>query len=157
MFTTVRTNLFILMLLAMATVSAQEQTVYRKDVNYNLETTYKLLYKAMKDNKFYVLFAARISDQMARFAKRWGDDYNRQQLSGIRNMVLCNIWYTNQVANADPDMLALCPLRVAVVEKDGKSRILFARPTVMAKGSAAAPVITQVENEIISIIEKTFP
>lgn len=147
----------LLFLLGMSAVWADQQTVYRKDVESNLETTYKTLYKAMEDNRFYVLFEARISDQMARFATRWGEDYNRQQLTGIRNMLVCNIWYTNQVANADPDMLALCPLRLAVVEKDGKSRILFARPSVMATGSAAEPVIREVEKEIIGIIEKTFP
>jgi uncharacterized protein (DUF302 family) len=68
--------------------------------------------------------------------------------------VVCNVWYANLVANADPDMLALCPLRLVLVEKNGTTRILFARPSVIAAGSKAQPVLKKVENIIINAIRE---
>ena len=89
---------------------------------------------------------------MARFAERWGEDYNRSRLDQIKAMVVCNVWYTNQVSNLDPDMLSLCPLSVALTEKDGVSTVMFARPTAVAGDSPALPVLKEVEDEIIKAI-----
>ena len=87
-------------------------------------------------------------DRRPGFAERWGEDLNRNALGGIRSIVVCNAWYANQVSNADPDLLALCPLRVSLVEKDGVTRVLFARPTVTAAGSPGIAVVEEVERAI---------
>lgn len=135
---------------------AAHPNIYEKTVNLPLEQTYKKVYNSLENNKFFVLFEAHISDQMARFKERWGADYNRNQLSGIRNLVICNIWYVNQVANLDPDMLALCPLRIALVEKGTHTRVLFAKPTALAQGSPALPALQEVEAQVIGAIEQAF-
>ena len=90
---------------------------------------------------------------LARNAERWGEDYNRNQLEGIRSMVFCNPWYTNQVSNADPRMLALCPLSITIIHKQGVTTILFERPSVVAEGSPAEELWWEVENDVINAIE----
>ena len=42
-------------------------------------------------------------------------------LSSVRSMVFRHIWWTNRIANADPDLLALCPLHLSIYGKDGKT------------------------------------
>ncbi|MDH5572167.1 MAG: hypothetical protein OEY89_10400, partial [Gammaproteobacteria bacterium] len=58
--------------------------------------------------------------------------------------------------NADPDMLALCPLRMSLVEKAGKTSALFARPSVIASGSAAKPLLEKIESEVIAAIKQAM-
>ncbi|ORU90082.1 MAG: hypothetical protein A6F71_03740 [Cycloclasticus sp. symbiont of Poecilosclerida sp. M] len=68
-------------------------------------------------------------------------------------MVFCNGWYANKVSNADPKMLALCPIRLTVIEKDGTSSVLFVKPTAVGQGSEALPVLQEIEDTIIKAID----
>ena len=90
---------------------------------------------------------------MARFAADWGEDYNRNGLEEIRTMVACNAWWTNRVANADPDMLAFCPLRIALTHKQGVTRVMFERPTLMAAESPALPVMEEIEEALKAAVD----
>jgi hypothetical protein len=115
---------------------------------------YDRVYKSLEDARFYVVFEPNIGNNLSRFAERWGDQYNRNKLSAIRSMVFCNVWYTNQVSNLDPDMLSLCPLHMTLIEKDGRTTALFARPTVIAADSPARAILADLESEVITAIKK---
>lgn len=122
--------------------------VLRLDARAPMAATYKAVYTALEEARFWVVFEADLGSNLAGFAERWGEDLNRNRLDGIRSIVVCNAWYANQVSNADPDLLALCPLRVNLVEKAGVTRVLFARPTVIAEGSPGIAVIQEIEDVI---------
>lgn len=122
--------------------------ILRLEARAPMEDTYKAVYAALENARFWVVFEADLGRNLATFAERWGEDLNRNALGGIRSIVVCNAWYANQASNADPDLLALCPLRVNLVEKDAVTRVLFARPTVIAAGSPGIAVVEQVERAI---------
>ncbi len=144
----------LLALLLIAATTQADETVFKVIKAAPLDEVYPSVYQALEEDRFFVVFEANMGRNMARFAERWGEDYNRNQLDQIRAMVICNIWYTNQVANQDPDMLALCPLTVTLFEKDGSSTVLFPRPTALAGDSPARPVLQEVEDKIIAAIRK---
>ncbi len=144
---------FLLLLLPLA-VSAAEPAVFRLTAEGGVERFYPKVYQALEEEGFYVVFEADIGGSLSRFAERWGEDYNRSGLSAIRSMVFCNGWYANAVSNADPVLLAMCPLRMTLVEKDGRTTALFARPTAVAAGSAALPIFQRIEREVIGAIRK---
>jgi len=145
--------LIVALLIAVGTApAAAADGVFRTDVDRPMETVYPAVKSALEEAKFFVVFEANIGKNLARFQERWGEDYNRSDLAGIRSLVFCNGWYANRVSNADPDMLALCPLRLTVVEKDGTSRILFARPSRLAGDSPARGVLKEVERDVIGAI-----
>jgi len=126
--------------------------VFRADAAAPLGKTYPAVLKAVENARFWVVFEADIGKNLAGFADKWGADYNRNGLSGIRSMVVCNGWYANAVSNADPDLLALCPLRINLVEKDGVTRVLFARPSVIAAGSPGEALARDIEQTLIKAI-----
>lgn len=140
--------LFLLLMIFPLSVLAEAPAILRLDANAPLERTYQAVSTALEEARFWVVFEADLGASMAGFAERWGEDLNRNALDGIRSIVVCNAWYANQVSNADPDLLALCPLRVNLVEKDGITRVLFARPTVIAAGSPGIEVIEEIEQVI---------
>jgi hypothetical protein len=142
----------LLLALAAGLVQAVPAGVFRADAKAPMTRTYPAIYKAVEEARFWVVFEANIGDNLAGFAERWGKDYNRNELAGIRAMVVCNGWYANAVSNADPDLLALCPLRLSLVEKDGITRVLFARPSVVAAGSPGEALVKEIEDLLIDAI-----
>ena len=130
--------------------------IYVKTVEAELEPTYQSVYQGLEENRFWVVFEADMGARMAGFAERWGDDYNRSGLSGVKSMVFCHIWWTNHVANADPDLLALCPLHLSFYAKDGKTSVVFPRPSVVAKGTKGEAVAAELERELVGIIESAL-
>ena len=149
-----KTGLLIFIGLSMSfAMQAANSTVYKNTVNQPMDVVYPAVYKALEEARFYVVFEPFISQNIERFAKKWGEDYNQNKLTAIRSMVFCNGWYANQVSNKDPDMLALCPLRLSLYEKSGKTTVVFARPSVIGAASKAKSVLKDIEDEVINAIE----
>lgn len=132
---------------------AGSPAVYEKAVKQPLAQVYNNVSQALEDNGFYVVFEPDIGKSLANFAEKWGREYNQNKLEGIRSMVFCSAWYANQVGNADPAMLALCPLHVTLISKDGVTTVLFVRPGAVAKGSPAERTALEIEQQVIKTIE----
>jgi len=135
---------------------AGNPALYKKTIDQPLSVVYDSVYTALENNHFYVVFEANIGKNMSGFAERWGKDYNTNKLTAIRSMVFCNVAYANRVANADPDMLGLCPLSATLIEKDGKTSILFLRPTSIAANSKALPILLEVEKKVTGAMDTVF-
>ena len=151
-----RKIMFIVALLSTQMLQAANPNVFELSVNKPMTEVYGPLYKALEDDGFFVVFEADIGANLSRFAEKWGENYNRSKLDGIRSMVFCNGWYANAVSNADPSMLALCPLRLSLIEKQGKTSVLFVKPTAIAGDSPARDVLQRVENDVTAVIRKTL-
>jgi len=143
-----------IVLLCLFTAIAQAQpSVFRQDVQAPMPEVYRQLYQALESKKLWVVFEPNMGQSIAGMAERLGENYNRSGLQGIRSLVTCNAWYANEVSNLDPNMLALCPLRVTVIHKDGTTSMLFARPSAHAQGSPALPVLSEIEGLVIDAIQ----
>ena len=144
--------LALLIVISLAT-AAEAPSVYKKTVSLDLDSAYEKVHGALEAQRFWVVFEADMGAHMARFAERWGEDYNRNKLTGVKSMVFCHIWWTNQIANADPDMLAMCPLHLSLYQRDGRTAVVMLRPSVLARGSGAEAKAVELESELIRIIE----
>ncbi len=127
--------------------------VYQQTVNKPVSVVYDKLYKSLEDTRFFVVFEPDIGANLARFSDKWGEGYNQNQLSEIRSMIFCNGWYANKVSNLDPDMLGFCPLHITLIERDGKTTVLFNRPAINAQSSPAKDLLMTIESEVIAAIE----
>jgi hypothetical protein len=127
--------------------------VLRWDVEQDSNRVYREVYRALEDHQFYVIFEANIGRNLRGYAARWGDNYNRNGLDDIRSMVFCNIAYTNQLSNQDPGMLSLCPLHITIIQKGRTTSILFNRPTYIGQGSAAMPLLKEIETGVSAAVE----
>ncbi len=129
-----------------------EPTVFERRIRRDAPKVYKQLFNALENDGYFVVFETNIGKNLSRFAQRWGDDYNRNNLDSIRSMIFCNGWYANKVSNADPKMLALCPMHLTVTHKGGITSILYVRPSQVAKNSPAKKVAEEIEQEVVRII-----
>lgn len=147
----VRSILFILCV--SFSIANADSSIFAISVDKPITEVYDKVYKSLEDARFFVVFEPDIGNNLSQFADRWGEQYNRNKLSSIRSLVFCNGWYANQVSNQDPRMLALCPLHMTLIEKDGKTTALFARPTVMAADSPARDTLAELESGVIDAIK----
>lgn len=145
--------LFASCLLLASQAMADSDMIYEKDVKGTMDANYKRVFTALENNGYFVIFEPNIGRNLASFKERWGKEYNKNKLEAIRSMIFCNGWYANQMSNADPQMLALCPLHITLIQKDGMTRILFVRPSLVATGSPAEKVALELEQDVIRTIE----
>ena len=131
----------------------KNSAVYIQQVDEPLARVYDKVNKSLEDARFFVVFEPDIGTNLASFAEKWGDDYNRNKLTGFRSMVFCNGWYANKVSNLDPNMLGFCPLHITLIERDGKTTVLFNRPGVIAQNSPAKELLQKLESEVIAAIQ----
>jgi len=73
--------------------------IYDRTVTSGMDEVYKNIFTALENNSYFVLFEPNIGKNLSHFAKRWGDDYNKNKLTSIRSMVFCNAWYANKISN----------------------------------------------------------
>ncbi|MHB1322113.1 MAG: DUF302 domain-containing protein [Acidithiobacillus ferrivorans] len=133
---------------------AESPTVYEKSFNQNLDTAYKRVYKALGDNGFKVVYEVDIQENLTKFAKKNAvKDFNLNHLEGIKSMVFCNAPLAIKISNADPAMLAMCPLHLTFTQKAGRVTVLFVRPGVIARGSKAEAPAKELEEKVIKAIE----
>lgn len=147
---------FVVCLLSVLSVNAANEgnAVYRQQVDKSVADVYDAVYKSLEEAKFFVVFEPDIGANLARFSEKWGEDYNRNDISEIRSMVFCNGWYANKVSNIDPDMLGFCPLHLTLTEHGGKTTVLFNRPSLMAQNSPAKALLLEIESKVIAAIQQ---
>lgn len=152
----IRNWLFLLVLMfSVSSVYAGDKNsgVYIKQVDKPLSEVYDNVYKSLEEARFFVVFEPNIGANLASFSKKWGDDYNRNNIAEIRSMVFCNGWYANKVSNLDPNMLGFCPLHITLIEREGKTTVLFNRPGLIAQNSPAKELLLTIESEVIAAIQ----
>ncbi len=144
------------LMLPVMTVSAEEDTqaVYSQLVAKPVSTVFDKLYISLEDALFFFGSEPGIGVNLSSFSDKWGEEYNRNNISAIRSMVFCNGWYANKVSNLDPYMLGFCPLHLTLFERDGKTTVLFNRPGKMAQNSPARDLLMKIENEVIDAIKQ---
>ena len=152
----IRWAVFAVFMLSATSVCADDniQVFYRQQVDKPISAVYDRVYKSLENARFFVVFEPNIGKNLTRFSEKWGDDYNRNNISSIRSMVFCNGWYANKVSNLDPNMLGFCPLHITLFERDGKTTVLFNRPGIMAENSPASELLMKIESEVIEAIKQ---
>ena len=149
-----KSTLILLLALVSFNALAESPAVYEKSFDQNLDTAYKRVYKALEGNGFKVVYEIDMQENLTKFAaKNAIKDFNLNQLEGIKSMVFCDAPLAVKISNADPAMLALCPLHLTLTQKAGRVSVLFVRPGVIAKGSNAEAPAKELEDKVIKAIE----
>ena len=149
-----KSTLILLFALLSTNVFAESPTVYEKSVDQSLETAYPRIYKALESNGFKVVYEVDMLENLTKSsAKNAIKDFNLNQLEGIKSMVFCNGPLAVKISNADPAMLAMCPLHLTLTQKAGRVSVLFVRPSFIAQGSKAEAPAKELEDKVIKAIE----
>lgn len=148
-----KTAVFLMLGLLLGVCRAELPGVHHWTLEADLETTYGNVYRSLEDNDLFVIFEADIGRNLHGLAGQWGDNYNRNHLQGVRSMVFCSPWYTNEISNLDPRLLALCPMHITLYRQDNTTHITFTRPAYVGQRSAAAGLLEGLEARVSAAVE----
>jgi len=136
-------------------MSLWANSVYVKTFDTPMNEVYTKLVASFDDAHLIVISEINILEKFkdAGLPEKFGKDFNTKNLTGIKAIIACNGWFGNEVANADPLMMGFCPIRVTVVEKEGKTYVLFVRSSVAPKSSPAYAILEKLESKVVTAIE----
>jgi len=143
-----------IMLILSLSLSLWAESVYVKTVNAPLNKVYAKVLASFDNANLVVVSEINILEKFkhAGLPETFGKIFNTNDLTGIKAIIACNGWFGNEIANADPFMMGFCPIRVTLIEKDGKTSILFVRPNLAPKSSKAYAILENLDAKVISAI-----
>jgi len=149
-----RTFIFFLALLlsAFGASARSGDAVYSRTVPGDFQRIYRDVYTGLEKAGFHVVYEAFISNALAKHAKEWGDDYNRNHYDVVRSIVICSPYYANQILNHDPKMMVVCPIKVTVLYKQGRATVLYEKLESIDEHSPARKVLQKVDDKIMGVI-----
>ena len=130
-------------------------TVYTKTYDAPMAKIYPKVLSSFDNAHLIVVSEIDILGKFkaAGLPKTFGKNFNTNNLTGIKAIIACNGWFGNEVANADPKMMAFCPVRVTLIEREGKTTVTYVRASVASKESKAYPTLVKLEAKVIKAIE----
>lgn len=128
--------------------------VYKLHLHQKSDVVYAKLLKSLDKNHLIVISEIDIlaKFKQAGLPKKFGKEFNTNELTAIKAVIACNGYFGNYIANADPEMMGLCPVRITLIEKDGKTTIMFVKPTAVSGNSKANKMIQKLEAKVIAAI-----
>lgn len=128
--------------------------IYKVSVKEDFRSALHSIKKTLEDQNLYIISKADISGTLASMKGKLGKDYNKRDYEEAKSIIFCNPFYANDVMNADPDMMALCPLKIMLMTKNGKTTALFVLPSKLAGKSPAKKILIEVENRVKKALKK---
>jgi len=140
---------------SMSLWAAPMSNVYSVTYNSSMDTVEKNILNHFKSVKLVVPWKLDILEEFKKkgLDKKFGKKFNTNQLESVRTIVACNGKFGNMIMNTDPAMMAYCPVRITLIEKDGKTTVLYVRPTSAPRDSKAYKILVKLEKKVIKAIE----
>jgi len=144
----------IILVLLLTLTSLMADGIYKLTLNEKSDIVYTKLMKSLDSNHLVVVSEIDILGKFkkAGLPEKFGKEFNTNNLTAIKAIIACNGYFGNYIANADINMMGLCPVRLTVVEQNGKTTILFVKPTAVSGDSKANLMIAKLEAKVISAI-----
>jgi hypothetical protein len=137
-------------------LSLWADSVYTKTYDAPMSKIYPKLIASFDNASLIVISEIDILEKFnaAGLPEAFGKEFNTNNLTAIKAVIVCNGWFGNQVANNDPRMMAFCPVRVTLIEQDGKTSLMYVRPSVAPQDSKAYLLLKKLEQKVITAIEE---
>ena len=142
------------LVLIFCTTLFADNGIYKVSVKEDFPSALHTLKKTLEKQSLFIISKADISGTLARMKGKLGKEYNKRGFSKAQSIIFCNPFYANDVLNLDPTMMALCPLKIMLLEKNGKTTALFVLPSTFAQKSPAKKVLKEVENKVLKALQK---
>ncbi|MCJ7766653.1 MAG: DUF302 domain-containing protein [Thiovulaceae bacterium] len=145
----------IFLAILLLSLSLWADSVYTKNYDAPMSEIYPKLLASFDNASLIVVSEIDILEKFnaSGLPEAFGKEFNTNNLTGIKAVIACNGWFGNEIANSDPLMMAFCPVRVTLIERDGKTSIMYVRPSAAPKDSKAYGLLKKLQEKVISAIE----
>ncbi len=139
-------------------VWAAESNVYKVSYNAPVDKVLENILAKFKQEMLVVVWQLDILEEFKKkgLDKKFGENFNTAGLSEVRTLVACNGKFGNDIINQDSDMMAYCPIRITLTEKDGVTTVLYVRPSSAPRDSKAYNTLVKLEKKVTKAIEESM-
>jgi len=139
-------------------VWAAESNVYKVSYNAPVDKVLENMLAKFKAEMLVVVWQLDILEEFKKkgLDKKFGENFNTAGLSAVKTLVACNGKFGNDIINQDSDMMAYCPIRITLTEKDGVTTVLYVRPSSAPRDSAAYKSLVKLEKKVTKAIEESM-
>lgn len=139
-------------------VWAAESNVYKVSYNAPVDKVLENILAKFKQEMLVVVWQLDILEEFKKkgLDKKFGENFNTAGLSEVRTLVACNGKFGNDIINQDSDMMAYCPIRITLTEKDGVTTVLYVRPSSAPRDSKAYKSLVKLEKKVTKAIEDSM-
>lgn len=149
-----------ILLACLLTVSvwAAESNVYKVSYNAPVDKVLENMLAKFKQEMLIVVWQLDILEEFKHkgLDKKFGENFNKAGLTAVRTLVACNGKFGNDIINQDSDMMAYCPIRITLTEKDGVTTVLYVRPSSAPRDSKAYQSLVKLEKKVTKAIEESM-
>lgn len=148
----------LIMCLLSLSLWAAETNVYKVTYKSPVDKVLANMLAQFEKEMLVVVWQLDILDEFKKkgLDKKFGADFNTAGLTAVKTIIACNGKFGNDIINADADMMAYCPIRITLTEKDGVTTVLYVRPTSAPKDSKAYKSLAQLEKKVTKAIETSM-
>ncbi|MBE0513368.1 DUF302 domain-containing protein [Sulfurimonas sp.] len=149
-----------ILLACLLTVSvwAAESNVYKVSYKAPVDKVLENMLAKFKQEMLVVVWQLDILEEFKQkgLDKKFGAEFNKAGLTAVRTLVACNGKFGNDIINQDSDMMAYCPIRITLTEKDGVTTVLYVRPSSAPRDSKAYQSLVKLEKKVTKAIEDSM-
>ena len=147
-------KILLTLILLFSTTLFASNSIYKVSIKKDFRSALHSIKKTLEDQNLYIISKADISGTLERMKGKLGKAYNKRGYEKAQSIIFCNPFYANDVMNEDPDMMALCPLKIMIMTKKGTTTALFVLPSKLAGNSPARKTLLEVENRVKVALKK---
>lgn len=146
---------FIVALFMVLSANLFASDFYTKVVHDSFDNYYPKLQKSIKDNHMNVLYELKLIEQFKKkgYAKKFGKDFNKNDIDEVVTLLICNGYVGNQVSNIDPAMMALCPIKLTIIKQGRKLTVTFLRHDSVKANPKVKELLTTLDKILIHTID----
>ncbi|HEY9202864.1 DUF302 domain-containing protein [Sulfurimonas sp.] len=139
-------------------VWAAESNVYKVSYNAPVDKVLDNMLAKFKQEMLVVVWQLDILEEFKHkgLDKKFGENFNKAGLTAVKTLVACNGKFGNDIINQDSDMMAYCPIRITLTEKDGVTTVLYVRPSSAPRDSKAYQSLVKLEKKVTKAIEESM-
>lgn len=130
---------------------------YSKVVHESFDSYYPKLKAAIKKNHMNIIYELDLIKQFKDkgYSEKFGSEFNKNKLDGVKTLLICNGYVGNQISNLNPAMMALCPIRLTIIQDSRKLTVTFLRHDSINAPQEVKSLLTTLDTILINTIELT--
>ena len=136
----------------------QANEIYTKTITKPFSVYFPELKKSIEKNHMGIIYEFDLVERFKKkgFDKKFGDAFNKNGLDKIVTLLICNGYVGNQVSNIDPNMMALCPIKITVIKKGAQTTITFLKYQNVTQNKEIKELLSTLHKIVINTIDLTL-
>ena len=136
------------------TVALNAGELFVKVVPESLDSVQISLQESFEQHKLKQVAEVDVFGKMVKagLPKKMGDQWNTNNLTGLKSIIVCNGKLGMNIANINPTYAGVCPIKITMMEDKKGTTITYMRATGSSNDTKLEAALSALDNAVIKAI-----